>query len=100
MLINNAFVQRTQAIWVVVAFELGMNPDCAFVPTAFQVINGSENGHVTTKPWCEIGNHPMDVQGLWVDVALQRPFWKKSLGFELDDLLKSLNFELIFPFNN
>ena len=62
MLINDTFVQRTQAIWFVVTFELGMNPDCALVATAFQIINGSENGHVATKAWREIGYHPMDMQ--------------------------------------
>ena len=62
MLINDAFVQRTQTIWFVITFELGMNPDCTFVSTAFQVINDSENGHVATKAGGEIGYHPMDMQ--------------------------------------
>ena len=68
MLINDTFVQRTQAIWFIIAFELGMNPDCALVSTAFQIINGSENGHVATKSWREIGDDPMDVKRLRIDV--------------------------------
>ena len=47
-----------------------MNPDCALVTTAFQIINGPENGHVATKARCEIRDDPMDVQGFRVGVVL------------------------------
>ena len=92
MLINFTFVPRTQAISFVVTFELRMNPDCAFVATAFKIINGSENGHVATEARREMGYDPMDVEGFGVDIALQRPVWIQLLGLEVNNLLKPLDF--------
>ena len=99
-LIDDTFVQGADAAWLVVPLELGMNPDCAFVTTAFQIINGSENGHMATEARRKIGYDPMDVQRFGVDIAIQRPVWIQSLGFEMDNLFKALDFQFIFAFNN
>ena len=92
MLINDTFVQRAETAWLVVPLELGMNPDRALVATAFEIINGSENGHVAAEARREIGDDPMDVQRFGVDVALQRPVCIQSLGFEMNNFFKALDF--------
>ena len=92
MLIDDTFVERAQTIWFVVAFQLGMNPDRAFVTTAFQIVNGSENSHVATEARCEIGDDPMDVQRFGLGIVLQRPAWIKLLGFELNNFFEALDF--------
>ena len=99
-LINNTFVQRAYAAWLVVPLELGMNPDCAFVTTAFQIINRSENGHMATEARREIGYDPMDVQRFGVGISIQRPVLIQLLGFEMNNLFKALDFQFIFAFNN
>ena len=93
-------MQRAEAAWLVVPLELGVNPDCALVTTALQIVNSSENGHVAAEAGREIGDDPMDVQRFGVDVVLQRPVWIQLLGFELNNFFKALDCQFIFAFNN
>ena len=71
VLVDDTFVQIAQATWLVISFELGMNPDGALMTTAFQIINGSKDGHMATKAWCEVGDHPMDMKRFGIGVVLQ-----------------------------
>ena len=47
-LVNDTFMQTAEATWFVIPLQLGMNPNRALVTTAFQIVNGSENGHMAT----------------------------------------------------
>ena len=70
-LVDDTFVQRAKAAWLVVPLELGMDPDCALVATTFQIFDCSENGHVASKARREIGDDPMNVKRFCVDVFVQ-----------------------------
>ena len=77
-----------------------MHPDGAVVATALQKVDCSEDGHVATEAWCEIGNDPVNVQRFALSVVLQRPIGIELLGFKLDDLFEPVDLDLVAVLDN
>ena len=94
MLIDDSLVEATEAI-LSISFHFWVNPDGAVVTTAFQVVNGPKNGHMSTQSWGEMRDDPMNIQVLWICNVVETPGWVYFILTELNDFFKTVDFELI-----
>ena len=68
--------------------------------TSLEEVDCSEDGHVAAKARCEVGNNPMNMQGIAVGVLVERPVRLKLLRFELNNLFKPLNLQFVSSLND